>query len=119
MGDNHSGPQPISRLAGWHPQLPANQGYIGTGGAMFLPMPVFAVAGPPIGTIAPSSDAIGIQWAPGQGGDTPGGGGAAMIGETVAVETAWINDGLVVPASVAVKHQSGTVGWIGSRRSRA
>ncbi len=99
--------------------LPSSQGYIGTGGDAFRPMPVFAVAGPLIGTIAPASDAIGVQWAPGQGGDTPGGGGAALIGDTMPVETAWVQDGFVVPASVAVKHRPGTVGWISSRRGRA
>jgi hypothetical protein len=112
------GPNPISRLAGWKPQLPASQGYIGTGGAMFVPNEKqFVVPGPIIGTIAPASDDIGQQWAPGQGGDTPGGGGAALIGNTTEVETAWIVDGLVVP--VAQAHAAGTVGWVGSRRGKA
>ena len=119
MGDNHPGPQPISRLAGWPGELPGSQGYIGTGGDEFRPMPVFAMAGPLIGTIAPASDAIGVQWAPGQGGDTPGGGGAALIGSHVEVETAWVTDGFVVPISVLGPHKPGTVGFKSSRRSRA
>jgi hypothetical protein len=109
---------PMSRLAGWPGQLPAAQGYIGTGGGMFAPTPrSFVVPGPVIGTIAPASDDIGQQWAPGQGGDTPGGGGAALIGNTTAVETAWIVDGLVVP--IVRPHRPGSVGWQGSRRGRA
>jgi hypothetical protein len=113
-----AGPNPISRLAGWPGVLPASQGYIGTGGPMFQPVPkVFVIPGPVIGEIAPEADDIGIQWAPGQGGDTPGGGGAAMIGNTVEVETAWLVAGFVVP--IQQKHASGSVGWIGSRRGRA
>jgi hypothetical protein len=117
MGDGPHGPIPVSRLAGWPGQLPASQGYIGTGGDEFRPRPRFAVPGPTIGTIAPPDDAIGAQWAPGQGGDTPGGGGAALIGMTQAVETSWIVDGFVVPLRGA--HQPGTVGFQGARRGRA
>lgn len=113
------GPIGVSRLAGWPGDLPATQGYIGTGGDMFRPTPRFAIPGPSLGTIAPPEDAIGFQWAPGQGGDTPGGGGAAMIGETFPVETAWIQNGLVIPRSAQGAHRPGTVGWVGSRRSRA
>ena len=109
---------PISRLAGSSPRLPSSEGYIGTGGREFVPHRMeFIVPGPAIGSIAPPTDAIGCQWAPGQGGDTPGGGGAALIGETMAVETAWLKDGFVVP--VALVHAPGTVGWVGSRRARA
>jgi hypothetical protein len=112
------GAVPISRLAGWSPQMPAAQGYIATGGPMFRPNPiVFAMVTDPPFASGANLDAIGLQWAPGQGGSTPGGGGAAMIGETMAVETAWIQDGLVVPPTKA--HVPGTVGWMSSRRSRA
>ena len=109
---------PMSRLAGNSPRLPTSQGYIGTGGSAFVPnRVVFLVPGPAIGAVAPPRDDIGVQWAPGQGGDTPGGGGAAMIGQTRAVETAWIVDGLVVPNRQA--HAPGSVGWIGTRRGKA
>jgi hypothetical protein len=108
----------IARVAGNHPELPSSQGYIGTGGDMFRPRPrQFAIPGPRIGVVAPRSDWIGTQWAPGQGGDTPGGGGAALIGETTAVETAWIQNGLVTPTNVS--HAPGSVGFTGARRGRA
>ena len=113
------GAVPISRLAGWAPEYPASQGYIGTGGPEFAPptAPVFELPGPVIGVVGPRSTWIGQQWAPGQGGDTPGGGGAALIGETHAVETAWVTNGAVTPQ--ALQHRPGSVGFVGSRRSRA
>lgn len=115
------GPNPVSRAAARNPQMPANQGYFGTGGPEFVPpsRPAFSSPGPIIGTIAPPNLAIGVQWAPGQGGDTPGGGGAATAGQTFPVETAWVDNGLVVPMSSVIRHRPGTVGWVSSRRSRA
>ena len=98
---------------------PGGQGYIGTGGDQFRPqsIPVFERPGPSIGTIGPRSTWIGAQWAPGQGGDTPGGGGAATQGELAPVGTLWILDGNVIPQ--ALQHTPGTVGWVGSRRGAA
>lgn len=115
------GPNPISRAATRDPQMPQNQGYFGTGGPEFVPLPyaIFDLPGPVIGTVAPASLGIGTQWAPGQGGDTPGGGGAATRGMTHAVETGWIKDGYVVPAGKVVHHAPGTVSWVGSRRGGA
>jgi hypothetical protein len=107
---------PISRLAGGSPQLPNSQGYIGTGGSEFRPLPVFTVPGPPLNT-APMPPGIGAQCAPGQGGDTPGGGGASMIGEPVAVQCAWFQDGYVITPSRI--HVPGTVGYRGARRGGA
>lgn len=101
-------------------QLPMSQGYIGTGGVQFTPVSerTFETPGPVLGTIGPRSTWIGEQWAPGQGGDTPGGGGAAMtFGMNQPVMTAWITDGNVTP--LALQHRPGTVGFVGSRRSGA
>lgn len=112
------GPNPISRLAGNNPQFPSSQGYIGTGGPQFQPLPkqLFSVPGPPIGVMtAPAG--WGTQFAPGQGGDTPGGGGSCA-GNTQGIETAWYTDGLVTPP-MATYNKPGQVGARPSRRSRA
>lgn len=112
------GAVPISRAAALDPQLPASQGYFGVGGPEFLPQgKVFVVPGMPIGSIAPPTLAIGVQWAPGQGGDTPGGGGAATLGQTTEVTTAWYVDGIVQAPRQA--HKPGTVGPVGYRRGPA
>ena len=112
-----SGTIQLSRACGPYPNLPASQGFIGTGGSMFMPQSqvIFEQKGPLLGDqIEPHG--YGTQFAPGQGGDTPGGGGSVK-GETAAVRTNWINDGMVTP--VALQHRPGSVGWVGSRRSRA
>ena len=112
------GPIPVSRAA--NPvTLPAAQGYDSTQGLM--PAPFFRpVSGPPIGSMAPLSTWIGDQWAPGQGGDTPGGGGAGeTFGGAVPVTTSWLDkNGLVVPSALQ-RHVSGTVGFQGARRGKA
>ena len=110
---------PISRLAGNHPIMPADQGFIGTGGDEFRPWPMFVAGAPLLGFAVPSPPGIGLQWAPGQGGDTPGGGGASTAGQHVAVETALLKDGLVVPTSQIYPHRPGSVAPSGPRRSRA
>jgi hypothetical protein len=109
MGAN--GPIPISRLAG-RGQLPAVQGFISIAG--FSPPARFEVPGPPLNHTLPPAG-IGPQWAPGAGGDTPGGGGA-FTGETAPVETAWFQDGYVVTPSKI--HNPGTVSARGPRRSQ-
>lgn len=109
------GPVPISRAAAPNPQMPSNQGFVSI--QQFQPMPRNRAPGLVPLIYAPSQDAIGVQWAPGQGGDTPGGGGAACIGMFTAVDTAWIENGLVTP--LPYQHLPGTVGFVGSRRSRA
>jgi len=111
------GPNPISRAAARDPRMPASQGYIGTGGREFLPTPgVFKFTPVPY-RFAPVSDWIGNHWAPGQGGDTPGGGGAALIGETQQVDVSkWYNQGYVTPYSAS--RAPGSVG-AQSRRGRA
>lgn len=110
------GPNPISRLAAPNPQMPSAQGFISI--QSFQPADFQRPKpGPLIGQAAARSTWIGFQWAPGQGGDTPGGGGAALIGQTMPVETAWINKGQVMPN--ALQHKPGTVGWVGSRRGGA
>lgn len=112
-----SGPNPISRAAAPNPQLPYMQGWISP--ASDQPAPFgHPMPGPLIGVIGPRTTWIGYQWAPGQGGDTPGGGGAATAGQTIAVQTQWFKNGLVIPMSQQ-PHVSGTVGWVGTRRSRA
>lgn len=119
MGAN--GPTSMSRATdGDGLAMPDSEGYIGTGGDEFrpLPWPQFEVPGPAIGALPSRETWIGVQWAPGQGGDTPGGGGAAMtFGETQPVETAWITDGVVT--TPAAMHKPGSVGYSGARRSRA
>lgn len=111
------GPVQLSRAAATALQMPAAQGFIGTGGVDFQPAnrAVFTVGGHIIGL--PAVVSYGPQFAPGQGADTPGGGGSCE-GTTMAVETRWLTNGRVVPAS-QLAHQPGTVGWVGSRRSRA
>ena len=110
------GPNPISRAAAPNPQLPSSQGYIGTGGDMFRPVPRFVVPGPPDGLqVAPAG--WGVQFAPGQGGDTPGGGGS-VAGETHGIATAWYTDGLVTPPT-DIPNRPGQVGARPSRRSNA
>ncbi len=104
------GPIQLSRACGPSPSMPASQGYIGTGGSQFGPQPVFTHPGPPDG-IQVMPPGYGIQFAPGQGGDTPGGGGNFM-GETAPVDTLWIVDGVVTPGMI--QHKPGTVGWVGS-----
>lgn len=111
------GPVPISRAAATNPQLPSYQGYVST--EQFAPTPRFIVPGPPLG-VQVMAPGIGMQWAPGQGGDTPGGGGASMIGMTQDVQTLLIQDGLVVPlGQVYGPHRPGTVGPTALRRGRA
>jgi hypothetical protein len=107
---------PISRLAGNSPQLPNSQGYIGTGGSAFRPTPGFLVPAPPLG-VAQEPQGYGMQFAPGQGGDTPGGGGN-FPGLNVGVATAWYTDGLVTPPA-ATYNEPGQVGARPSRRSGA
>jgi len=100
-------------------ELPDAQGY--TSVQSFKPAPFFhPIPGPRIGVIAPPSSWIGDQWAPGQGGDTPGGGGAAeTFGECEPVATTWIDkNGLVVPGALQ-HHAPGSVGFQGARRGRA
>lgn len=100
-------------------QMPATQGWIMVGGE---PPPKFEAPhpGPRIGTAAPRSSWIGYQWAPGQGGDTPGGGGAALPGGmSQAPELVWDLKGYIIPKSQVRRHNPGSVGWVGSRRSGA
>lgn len=106
---------PLSRGA---PDLamPSAQGFITIQGRQ-PPAEETPVSGPRIGTVGPRSSWIGTQWAPGQGGDTPGGGGAATQGMTEAVTTAWMVDGYVQPPKKA--HVGGQVRWQGSRRGNA
>ena len=101
-------------------QMPASQGYVGTGGDQFRPQTytAFEHKGPSIGTAGPHSTWIGSQFAPGQGGPTPGGGGFGVgMGSDVPVQTLWVSDGNVIPQ--ALQHQPGHVGWVGSRRGAA
>ena len=100
--------------------MPASQGFIGTGGAQFRPMTAqaFEEPGTRIGTTGARSTWIGDQFAPGQGGPTPGGGGfGAGMGQDQAVQTLWVLDGNVIPQ--ALQHQPGHIGWVGSRRGAA
>jgi hypothetical protein len=123
-----AGTRPISRAAARDPQMPAAQGYIATGGDQFRPNPASFAPGrrqPPAS--GANLNGIGIPWAPGQGGDTPGGGGAGEIGNTVAVDvSSWYNDGFVTPfnashapGSVGAKSRRGNAGqrWPGTRSS--
>jgi hypothetical protein len=97
--------------------MPASQGYIGTGGSEFVPTLGALKFVPAAFRPAPKSDYIGMNWAPGQGGDTPGGGGAALIGETQQVDVAaWYSMGFVIPFNAS--HAPGAVG-AQSRRGRA
>ena len=109
------GPVSLSRAA--HPlTLPAAQGWIMTSGQ---PPPSYEapIPGPVIGVAGHRG--YGYQWAPGQGGDTPGAGGAGVPGgDTSVVTQDAIVRGYAIPASVTA-HVPGTVGWIGVRRSGA
>lgn len=112
------GPVVLSRATGSGPEMPAAQGYFATGGEEFRPTPGVFVPGrvppPPSGA---NLNGIGVPWAPGQGGDTPGGGGAGMIGERRAVDTSgWITNGFVQPLDFS--HAPGSVG-ASSRRGKA
>ncbi len=109
------GPIQLSRACGPSPMMPVSQGYIGTGGTTFMPTPRFVVPAPPLG-IQQMPAGYGVQFAPGQGGDTPGGGGT-VPGDVIPVQSAWIVDGTVMPLSI--QHIPGTVGFVGSRRSGA
>src|SRR5580658_863363 len=105
-----AGPVRLSRNA-VHLQLPGTQGYLSLA---HMPMPKWEapVSGPRIGTIAPITDGIGMQWAPGQGGDTPGGGGAGMtFGQHVPVEVQGYKKGYIIPRSAYGAHKPGTVRW--------
>ena len=111
-----AGPIQLSRVCGPGLDLPYSQGYVGTGGDSFRPNPrVYVVPGPGINR-APMPPGNGPQWAPGQGGDTPGGGGQ-VLGQLSAVQTLWITEGIVTPQ--ALQHKPGTIGFTGSRRGGA
>jgi hypothetical protein len=113
-----SGPNPISRLA-VPPMLPGDQPWQGVQGLAANP-DTRPIPGPPYG-VAPSRDTwIGAQFAPGQGGDTPGAGGfGAGMGNTTPPQTQWVVDGYIVPQSQQGPHNPGWVSWVGSRRSGA
>ena len=117
-GGGANGPIPISRLAGTAPQLPASQGYFGTGGREFAPLPQQVFELPGMALFDAPVPGIGVQFAPGQGGDTPGGGGSYW-GEPYGVDTDWIIDGYVNPSALQPRNRPGSVGFQGSRRSGA
>lgn len=111
-----AGPVQLSRAAP-RLSLPGTQPWWGVSG---YPPPAFErpLSGPVIGVAGHAG--IGYQFAPGQGGDTPGGGGAAVPGGmTQAVEYTGEVKGFVLPRSAGRRHVPGTVGWIGARRSGA
>lgn len=110
------GPVSLSRAA--HPlSLPGSQPWVNIA---FQPPPASErpISGPVIGVAGHAG--IGYQFAPGQGGDTPGGGGAAVPGGlTYAVEYTGEVKGFVLPRSAGALHRPGEVGWVGARRSGA
>lgn len=116
MGTGPHGPISYSRAA--HPlSLPQDQPYTLPSG---MPPPVTErpMPGPLIGVAGHIG--IGYQWAPGQGGATPGGGGAALPGGLTRAETQdWTIQGFVIPKTSSARHTPGTVGWVGTRRSEA
>jgi hypothetical protein len=117
-GHGANGPIPFTRCGPI--ELPAAQGFRGVYGEQFRPAPslVFTVGGPAIGTMAPATMYLGPPFAPGQGGDTPGGGGA-IPGLHDEVQTDWLVDGAVNPQAIA--HPPGVTSWTSSpaRRARA
>ena len=117
-GPGAFGPSAISRAAGSGPMYPAAQGYVGTGGDEFRPLPQQVFELPGRAAFDAPVPGIGIQFAPGQGGDTPGGGGS-FRGEVVAVPTTWIIDGYVNPSALQPRNRPGQVGFQGSRRGGA
>ncbi len=109
-----AGPIPLSRAAP-RMQLPGTQPWVPQWGIP-VPKDLAPIPGPRIGTR--DHEKLGYQFAPGQGADTPGAGGAGVPGgETAPVETLWFWNGYVIPQSKWGPHPPGTVGWIGSRRS--